>query len=407
MKGKNLLILTIAAIIMVAMAVKTTKRNAKVPPDVIGKNVFPNLALDNVEKITVRSAEGTAVIARTDDRWTVPERYNYPADFNKVKDCMLKMSDMKIGQVMKISDKQKDAMKLVVPTGVSSNKIEAGVLVELHGKANSTAAALLIGEARTKKAGGDMPDFGGYPDGQYVSPDGGKNVYLINATFTDLPLDTVKWLDQDVLNVMSSDITEISITGPDRKAAKIVRKKEGTGLEVEGVATNEVTVESKMYSLESALTYFKLDDVADPALKAEAAGLDKPVVFKVVTQKGEIYSAKIGKVKEGTALRYCKLEVTLEAAGKQPEPKTDDEKKKLEQAGKDRKDLEDKTRALNDKLSKWTYLVAQSRIDTMTPLRESLIEKKKDEKKKEEPAASSGDINAVTPPATPGEPSSK
>ncbi|MDD4872362.1 MAG: DUF4340 domain-containing protein [Kiritimatiellae bacterium] len=384
MKGKNLLILIVLAIVLAALAVKKEKVNTKSPPDVIGKQVFPDLAVDQVEKITVYSGEGTATVVRADDIWTVPDRYNYPADFSKVKDYLMKFSDMKIGQVMKLDDKQKTAMRILSPGAGTSNITKpVGTMVELGGKGNAILASLLIGEARMKKPGSDMPDYGGYPDGQYISSDGGKNVYLVNTALNELPANTKNWLDQEILNVMSSDIREISITGPGRKDTKLAKKKDSTSLEVEGLATNEVTAASKMYSIESALTYFKLDDIADPSTKIEQSGLDKPVLFKAVTQKGEIFTVKIGKKKESTDLLYCKVEAALKDTGKQPEPKDENEKKKAEQATKERKELEDKIKSLNEKLSKWIYLVASQKIDTMTPKRETLIEKK-EEKKKEE-----------------------
>ena len=373
MKGRNLLTLIVLAVVLVVVAVNTSNNGSKSTPNVIGKSVFPDLVADDVEKIVITSSEGTTtVVARVNDIWSVPDRFNYPADFNKLKDYMIKFIDMKIGQVMKLDEKQKTAMKLTPTTGTK---------VDLVGKNNTTIASILIGEARMRKPAGEMPDFGGYPDGQYVSPDKGKNVYLVSAAISELPLNSKNWLDQDLVNVMSSDIKEISITGPDRKDTKLIRKKDNTGFELDGISTNEVTVESKMYSLESALSYMKMDEVDDPSLNNDTTGLDKATIFKATTHKGEFFTVKLGKKKDGTDYRFCKVEAALKEAEKQPEAKDDNSKKKIEEAVRERKELEDKIKGINDKLSKWIYLISAQKVDTMTPARDTLFEKKKEEKK--------------------------
>jgi len=383
MKGKNLVILVILAAVLAVVAVSTSKKHITSSPAIIGKTIFPDLSIDSIEKIVVRSGNGQASVVRSDGGWIVPDHYDYQADFNKVKDCLLKLCDLKIGQVKELDMKQKAAMKLVPPPGSGSNTVSStGTLVELRGKGDAVIAALLIGDARMKKSRGDMPEgFEGYPDGQYVSPDGGKSVYLVNTSLEDIPATSDKWLDGDIVSVMPSDISEISITGPGRKDILLKRTKDTTGLEVDALATNEVSLDGKMYSIESALSYFKLDDIADPAIKSDQSGLDKPVLFKAFTKNGEIYSVSLGKQKEGTDLRFCKVEVALKEAGKQPEPKDDNEKKKAEQDAKDRKSQEEKVKLMNDRLSKWTYLIAASKAENMIATRETLFEKKKEESK--------------------------
>jgi len=385
MNGKNLLILVILAAIMVALAIGTSKKNRKSSPAAIGKYVFPSLVVDEIEKITVHSTEGTTTVARINDVWSVIERQNYPANFEKIKEYLVKISDMKIGQVAKVDEAQKIKMKIVSPAGISSNLMHnAGRLLELKGKGDSVMASLVIGEARLKKSEYSTPDFPGYPDGQFISPDGGKNVYLVNTSLSELPSNPKDWMDQELLNVASSDIKEISIAGQGKPALTLSKKPGKTSLEVDGLATNEVTVESKMYGIESALSYFKFDDIADESLKAEQTGLAKPAVFKVITQKGEIYTVKIGNENETKDYRYCKIEAGLKDAEKHAKPKDDNEKKRVEEAAKERKELEEKIRAINEKTGKWTYMVSSGKFESMLSDRSVLVEKKKEEEKKNE-----------------------
>ncbi|MFC1499133.1 hypothetical protein ACFLS1_11795, partial [Verrucomicrobiota bacterium] len=174
--------------------------------------------------------------------------------------------------------------------------------------------------------------------------------------------------------------------GPDRKEVKLVRKKKGDSLEVTELSRKKETDASKIYSVEFALSHLQLDDVADPALSDEQMGLTKPVIFRLKTYKGEIYTVKIGGSPEGAENRYVRINAELE------EPKDDTETRGHRDAGKEkgdeessdskkdeRKELEAGIKTLNDQLGKWTYLINAGKAEAMTREQKDLV---KDKEKK-------------------------
>ena len=381
MKGKNLLILVVAALVLIGLAMLSSRDSSKSSPSAIGKLVLPNLPLNEVERVVVSTPTEAITLAKVDDTWVTPSRFGYPADFQKIKDAVLKLSELKIGQVMRLTDSQKAAMKIAAPASGSTN---SGTLVEMFDAKGKKLASLLLGGSHQSKprGGPEFGGYGGYPDGQYLSPDGGKSVYLVAGALDSFSPKTRDWLDTEVLNVNSSDIGDITITGPDGKGLRLARK-DGAKLEAEGLAPDEETDASKLYSVESALSYLRFSDVADPALTDAETGLDKPAVFQASTSKGQVYTVKVGSSPTNSADRYVRFEVALKpAATNQPAADAGGTN-----AAAARKQLEEETQALGAKIGKWTYLVESYKADAMLTKRDSVVKKKEPPKVEETPAA--------------------
>jgi hypothetical protein len=293
---------------------------------------------------------------------------------------------MKIGQVVDVSEAGKADLKMRMPSSSTNTPVAgSGTSVELLGKGGAKVGALLVGDSRRRKQEGAPSDYRGYPDGQYVSTDGGKNIYLVKESLEDVSADAKSWLDSEVMNIPGLDIAEITVAMTNGESLKLSRPKGGGSLTAEGLKDNEETDGSKMYGIEGALSYLRFDDVADPSLSAAQLGMDKPAVFTAVTTNGEIYTVKIGGTAPNGDSRYMTIAATMvpetndTAAAPQPEVKKD-EKKVVDQAAADkaahRKEIEQKVTALQEKAGKWTYIVASFKANSMLTPKSSLVKKK-------------------------------
>ena len=233
MKGKNLALLIIVAAGLAAWAAWSSKTSRRSAPDLIGKRVLPNLPINDVRTIQVTTPQEKLTITKSNDTWIVKNTYGYPADLPKVKGALIKLSEMKIGQVMRVSQKQKEALKMVPPDAGVTNT--AGTLVELFAANDKKAASLLVGDVRQRKspARDGFEAYGGYPDGQYVSPDGGKNVFLVKDLFEDLSPRIQDWLDLELLSIEPSELSAITIASADGKELKLSRTDAAGTLELD------------------------------------------------------------------------------------------------------------------------------------------------------------------------------
>lgn len=141
MKAKNLIILGASAAVLVAVAVRFSRETPDAAAERVGQPVFPDLPVNDVEQVVITTPEGTATVARAADTWAVPARFGYPADFEKIRGLLLKLSRLKIGQVVTVGDAQKASLKMVAPGGGAN----AGTSIDLLGAGGKQIASLLIG----------------------------------------------------------------------------------------------------------------------------------------------------------------------------------------------------------------------------------------------------------------------
>jgi hypothetical protein len=384
MRGKNLLILVALAVIVVLIALAGSRKKEAAPPDVVGRAVLPKLDVNSVEKIVLRSGVGGLTLARVNGVWCVPDKFGYPASFEKIRTALRKLVDMKIGQVVDVSDAVKGDLKMRMPSS-STNAPASGVgtSLELLGKGDKRVAGLLVGDSRRRKQEGAPADYRGYPDGQYVSTDGGTNVYLVKESLEDISADAKSWLDAEIMNTAGADITEITLATTNGESLKLSRPKGGGSLMVEGLKGDEETDASKMYSVEGALSYLRFDDLADPSLSPAQLGMDKPAIFTAVTTNGEIYTVKIGGTAPNGDSRYVTIGASVVGTNEAAvisQPETNKDEKAVSEAAAEkaahRKAIEKKVTALQEKVGKWTYIVASYKANAMLTPRSGVVKKK-------------------------------
>jgi len=389
MKAKNLIILLIVAVVLGGVAV-LTQRPEEEPSDMIGQLVLADLPLNDIAAIAIRTAEGSSRLAKAADVWVSESDFNYPADFNRIKAAMLKIAELKVGQVVDAEAGDKAAMKMVSPV----DSPDGGTLVEMLDASGKAIASLLVGESR-KRSDDTQGRFGGYPDGQFVSPDNGETVYLVKDNLHEFNRAT-DWLNKELVSVPGTDIAGVTIDGPGRDSLELAIPEGGTDLALTGLGNKEEMNSSQVNSIKSALSYLRFESVADPALTDEALGLDKSDTFVATTTKGEIYTVQIGSEAPDSENRYARISVALEPAAPEAEIATDaeqtDEEKQAAEAEKARKaeeraQLEQKAADLNAALGPWTYVTASYKTDTMRSTRDKVvkaIEEQAEEEKEEE-----------------------
>lgn len=393
MKGRSAIILVLVAALLVGIAVLSQKKEQQRESSgiVAGKLLLPDLPVNDVEKIVIKSADGSATMERIDDTWVSHDKFKYPANFNKIKEAVVKLSEVKISQQVTATDAQKEKMNMLMPSQTATNKSGMGTAVELLGAAGKKIASLLVGGARERKS---EPGGYGYPDGQYVSTDGGATIYMLAENMNNLSANSRDWVEAEIFNVPLADISEVSITGPDRPAIKLARKPGETTYTLEGLAADEELEISKVNSIEGALGYMRFTDIADPALNDMMTGIDKAVIYQATTKSGEVYTARIGStISTNSRDRYVKFTVDLKP--QPPAPPVPAGTNAVAGSAtnapgvmskEDRQKLEEKVKTLNAAISKWTFIVETYKHEPLTVPRMDLVKKKAPpaEPKKEE-----------------------
>ena len=380
-------------------------------PAAIGAKVLPNLTVNRVGKIVITSKDGVTTVAKSKDKWVVASRFNYPANFDKVADAIRELSELKVGQTVNANTSQLGDFNLVSPSSSGTNKLtNPGTLLELRDEKEGFLASLLIGKGFMRQQAApsmeNMMGFGGYSDGQYVQPVDGK-VYLVAKSLERMTEGAKTWLADDFIDAPSTDIKEITVSGPDRAAIRLARAKDGDSFTLADLRPEEGTLESsKINQITGALNRLGFDDVADPALTLKATGLDRPIIFNAVTKTGLIYTLQLGNtLTNDTFDRYLMISVTNEPPADQPisdKPKEETAKKEAEPArarpGKapEKKNISEQAAALNGTFGSWIYVIKSYRAEPILLTRNDLI-KKPEPPKTEEVQANAPPKNAEGP----------
>ena len=145
MKTRNLVLLVVLAGALIGWAAWTMRPQLKPGIALIGTKVLPNLPINQVNKIVLTTTDNTLTLAKAKGIWTVANRFNYPAAFDKIADGLLQLSEMKVGQVITASESQKGAFNLLDPVALTPDRKEqAGTRVELRDENDGLIATCLL-----------------------------------------------------------------------------------------------------------------------------------------------------------------------------------------------------------------------------------------------------------------------
>ena len=288
MTNKNLVVLVVIAAVLGGAAYFLSSGSRPTAAKLNGKTVLPGLSVAEVARVEVG---GKLTLAAAADGWKIESLHGYPADREKIAENLLKLAELKVGQVAR-------GRKLGAETDV--------VLKDASGK---ELAALKLGDKHMKKASGQAAMYGGggYPDGRYAAFSG--ETVLVNDTLDAFDGDAKKWCNPRIASISSSDVKSVKFA----HGGATVELEKGTNSTwvLKGLGPKEELDTSKTYSLDSALSYLDFASVADPKLTEADLGFSTGYVYTVTVKEGSNtvqHVATVGnKVKDGSD-RYFKLD---------------------------------------------------------------------------------------------------
>lgn len=336
MKKSRLLVLVVAAAILVGLAFLSGRARNPHKPKQIGKPVLADLPLNDVHRIEISHEGKSVALAHTDDGWVAESLFNYPADFGKIRDNLLTLRDLTVGDV------QRGAT--LDPNNTT--------LVDLQDKTGKSLATLRLGEVRNKP---DSDAGWSAPDGRAIAANRDDTVFLVKDPLSAFEPDGKTWINTEIVNLPSAEIATIAFTGPE---GTFTLGRTAGSLQLSGLVTNETFDASKTFGAESALNYLRLADVADPALGDDQTGIATGHTYTVTTKTGEIYTARIGGAAPDGSDRYFRLAVSAQPVSTNVIERTATTQKATD---------------LNTKVSPWLYLISSWSADNMTRSRAYFI----------------------------------
>jgi hypothetical protein len=401
MKGKQLALLLVLVVVVGGVSWYLQKSNrsswSETGAGAGGKVV--NLALNDVARVVVKASDGEVNLVKKDEAWTVQERADYPAAYEKVSDLLRKVWDLKTVQEVKVGPSQLPRLELVEP----GKEGATGTLLEFKDKDGKRLEALLLGKKYLKKGEAAMGDMPGFPAGRYVMPLGEKaKVSLVSDSFEEATPKAEQWLKKDFIKVDAPKAITLAGT-TDAQHWKLTREGGSGEWKLADAKPEEQLDQTKASPLSSLFSSASFADVLAPDAKPADTGLDKPAVATIETTNNFIYTLKIGK------LAGENYPVTIEVAANLAKERSPGKDEKPEDKTKLDADFQANLKRLEEKLAAEKkfegrpYLVAKFTIDSLLKDRAALLAEKKPETPPA-PAAGSATPPVPMPPPLPGAP---
>lgn len=392
----RLLALSAIAALVLGLALLTGHLRKTKPDAAVGSKVLPTLAagVNDVNEVRVLTAGDKPLVTLKrdeDKRWTVVERDNYPADFQKLREFLVKLSELQVVEV------KTSSAEMYSQIGVEDVKQEkaTGKRIELGGL--PAPLALILGKSTTFSS-------------NYVRVQGSPVSYLAKPQIFVYSEPKV-WLDRSLFDLPQDRVQEVRLELADGKADErkytVTREvREQTDFTVPGLPkSKKLAYAGTANANAGGLANMSFEDVR--AAKADEkwdSGVARTQyrLFDgtIVTVLGKKEASQPEEKKEETSSfgnssdkHYVRIEVAYDEAQHQkfahklPAPEQTSDTKKPGAAPEIVKDqkasavndpaqIREEVKKLNDKVRGWVFEVPSYKYDALFRPLSELLEKK-------------------------------
>ncbi len=265
-------------------------------PNEIGPNDHPLLfpgfkdQLNAVERMTVSVGghQRVATLERGADRWTVAERFGYPADVGKIRQNLIALGNATIVEKMTSNPDLYERLGIEDLDRPGAR----GYLLEIYQAGHEGKPVELI-----------VGDTGVHGEMAYIRRPEQEQGLMISADF-DLGKETVDWLARDLIDIPPADIQAITISHPDGEVVRIEKSsRTDSNFSILDIPQGqELAYASVANPVAGLLTKLEMDDVS-PADSVDTA-LTKPIVTRFETVDSLVVEARVYVIDDNTMVTF-------------------------------------------------------------------------------------------------------
>lgn len=366
-KRNHLIGLAVVAVIAVAGAVAVSIKNGPTSGDEppASARIFPGLAahINDVSRVIIARKAETVTLVKAGSTWDVAEKYNYPANFEKVRKLLVDLAELrplekKTSDPTLFADLQLEDLK--TPNAKS-------VLVTLKDAQGKDLMATYVGKEEFARGGTNN-------DGVFVRPADQNQTWLAKGTL-GVDQGAANWLDKSIIDVPHERVEKVVVTQPDGATLTVSRDKVSDAHFTLADVPKGKKIKSDwdVDQVASPLENLELDDVR-PAADVPAPADGKLGSAELTTFDGLVVHVELLPQDKDTWLRFSASYAAPAAAPSEADMK----------AGKLKKpdEVQKEVAALNAKAKGWLYKVPDWKVDNLRKTTADLVE---DEKKDEKP----------------------
>ena len=308
----------------------------------LGQTPFRELKAADIAQIRIVEPKSTLTLQRTDSGWVIAERGKFPADVAKVREFVLNVIGLKVGQSEPIGEKDRARLNLD----------PSGTQVEFLGADGKPMRKLTVGKKYFKREV-DNPEKA-LADGRFVAvPEETKLVYIVSDPLAQATTRSADWIDKASFQV--EKVKTLEVRYPDGSGWRIEREGDNADWKLGGLKPGEKLDVSRANAASYSLSLLELADVAPPEVKEIA----EPTQVKATTLDGLAYEMQVGKLQgDNYPVRFTSSGTVA------PNEKDAERIKKLQER-----------RPREEMLAQHTLLIPKSKLEDTLKKREELLEK--------------------------------
>ncbi len=371
MKGKTFLILLLVAGLLVALAMLRFGEKTKTAGSKMGDTLFAELPVNEVAAVTVADAGNQTTLVKGDTLWQVEERSGYPANFDELRDIVVRLSRLKIGRSFSASSESLPRLALLPPS--ASDASAGGKQITMKDSSGNVLADVILGRERQNEDGGE--------GGQYLKKTDGDTVFLVDGNFRFLKTAPAEWLKKEILNVKGEAIESVSCYagGTQDPLYTLSRPEKGQPAGMTPVPQGRTADPAKIDQVLDALAPLTLDDVQPETAPPTVVPGQHRLVYRLYDGRQiSIFPDTDGK--ENYTLRVTAEEMETETVPADPSPPVEDDGD-TPQAESDRTaaPAPRTARQINEDLGPWVFSIKKWQFDSFITQPASLLEAVKKE----------------------------
>ncbi|HYG56314.1 MAG TPA: DUF4340 domain-containing protein [Burkholderiales bacterium] len=243
----------------------------------LGQPLLKDLKASEIKSIRITEPKSKLTLNLKNDTWVIAERDDFPADFVKVRDFVVKAISLKVGQSEPIGDKDRARLNLD----------ESGTQVEFMGGDGKPIGKLTVGKKYFKRDV-DNPEKAN-ADGRFVAvPGEPKQAYLVSDALAQASTRTADWIDRQSFQV--EKVKTLEVRHPDGGTWRIERDGDNADWRMAPLRPGEKVEPTKANAASYSLSLLELADVAP-----KGSTIENPIQIEATTLDGLSYSIKVGK----------------------------------------------------------------------------------------------------------------
>lgn len=367
MKAKTFLTLLVAAGLLVALALLRFGDDDKPAGLGMGDKLFADLPVNQVAAVTVADAQNQTTLTKGDAVWQVEARNGYPADFDELRDTIVKLSRLTIGRSFSGSTESLARLSLLPPS--DPNASARGRQITLKDASGEILADILLGKARETENGGG---------GQYLKKVNEDTVYLVDGDFRFLRTEATEWLEKEILNIKADAIESVaSYLGDDASPRYMLSRPEpGQDARLTSVPQGRTADQTKIDQVLDALAPLTLDDVQPADTPPAAAPNQYRLVYSLYDGRQiTVFPAFDGKDKYTVQIAARQTDKTETSGNTEVDTGKNDDAPTQDTQADAVDDPPPKTaQQINDALSQWLFTIKKWQFDSLITQPDMLLE---------------------------------